>query len=331
MQIISVSGFGYSGSGAVIDYLKGYSNISVFDAVEFQLLHEADGLLDLRYFLSESRERISCNAAINRFLRLQQKGILARVLKNRVGEEYDRIVEDFISNLTCAEWNGRSQFDPEDVDTYSNSLLIRKIQEKLGFKLKKIGVTYPKYKQRYYSIASESKFDECASQFIFSLFDTLKIPYKEKKCVFDMLLSATNPDDGMQFFEDCKCIVVDRNPVDIWAVSKRKDDDYSFMPYNNVKQFVRYYRSMRTYMKHSKNALYIQYEDLIYKYEETTNLISNYLGETDRPTNEFLYFDPRKSAKYTNLENKETIDPQELKYIKENLSEYLYDFDAYKR
>ena len=84
MQIISVSGFGYSGSGAVIDYLKGYSNISVFDAVEFQLLHEADGLLDLRYFLSESRERISCNAAINRFYDFNRKEFLQEFLKTEL-------------------------------------------------------------------------------------------------------------------------------------------------------------------------------------------------------------------------------------------------------
>ena len=48
-NLICVSGFGYSGSGLIIDFLN-YSNNTVFPPIEFRLLKDIDGLLSLRNF-----------------------------------------------------------------------------------------------------------------------------------------------------------------------------------------------------------------------------------------------------------------------------------------
>lgn len=327
-MIIGVTGYGYTGSGAVIDYLKGYNQVEAKDNVEFQLLQAADGVLDLKYHLTKSRQRINCNCAIKRFITLQSTGTLGRVLNYETRNRFLDITMNYVNNLVMCEWQGESAFDPCDVDIFSYNKKVRCLQEYIKKILYKVHVDYPSQKIRYYSAMSEQEFDDITSKYIMDVFQELNIPYKEKHCVLDMLFSATNPQEGMEFFESPKCIVVDRNPIDIWIVSKRTDDNYSFMPNDKVEKFVNYYRLMRENQKKCSNALYIQYEDLIYKYDDTKEKINNYLGFANNPEREFMYFDPNKSVVYTNLEKKETINVSEINYIKENLKEYLYRFPS---
>ena len=58
-MIVSTCGYGSTGASAVLDYLRGYDNVNLLDSLEFQLVHEADGVSDLKYHLTQSRERIS--------------------------------------------------------------------------------------------------------------------------------------------------------------------------------------------------------------------------------------------------------------------------------
>lgn len=324
-MIISTCGYGYTGASAVLDFLQGYNSIQYLDYVEFQLLHQVDGILDLKYHLTQNKERISCNSAINRFLRQQKKGTFAAKIRKLIGKKYDSLTQEYIKSLTIAQWDGRSNYDPSDVSAYSSSKIIFRFERAINKILKKLNIMYPK-KKRYFSILSVDLFDEITKKYLNGILQALSIE-DDKDILLDMLFSATNPDAGTEFFDESKIILVDRDPRDIFIVSHRKDEEYSFMPFDTVENFIAYYRALRKETTLSNKVLVVRYEDLIYKYWETTDRIIKFLGYKNRPENEFKFFNPDISMKYTNLKS-ETFEG-EIKKIESELHEFLYDFTPY--
>ena len=147
--------------------------------------------------------------------------------------------------------------------------------------------------------------------------------------MMDMLFSATNPSVGMEFFNDPKAIVVDRDPRDLFLAARRNVWANAYMPWDSAESFTRYYKAVRENSKESKRALRIQYEDLIYKYYETTSTIMEYLEKDYRPDNEFKYFNPDVSVRYTNRKVDQIEYRDQIAYIERELPEYLYEFHKY--
>lgn len=329
-MVIAVCGYGSSGASAVTDFLKGYENIQVVP-FEFQILHQTDGLSDLKYHLVVSRERVSCNAAIYRFKRLMFNSIEGTRLRKLVGSEYDNIVNRFLSKIILIEWNGRSNYDPTDVSDRSKYRFIQYIQRGLSYVFRKINVNwhYPSYRTRYFSILEETEFDKAAKSFLKELFRAFGGDFKDN-LVLDMALSAINPIQGAELIEDIKIISVSRDPRDTYICCCDEDYINRFMPREPVNSFVVFYRTIMNRTVWDSRCLNIRYEDMIYNYKETTDDIIKYLGLEKRPDNEFVYFNPNISVKYTNFFRTHPEYIKDIKYIEEELSEFLYDFCEYK-
>ncbi|MGN9152241.1 sulfotransferase [Bariatricus sp. HCP3S3_E12] len=329
-MIVSTCGYGSTGASAVLDYLRGYDNVNLLDSLEFQLVHEADGVSDLKYHLTQSRERIGCNAAIKRFLRLK-KTPLGYKLK-RLGVDFDKLTEEYIGELVQVSWKGYSSYDPLDVANIPSNFYLYKARRALNKMLRTICNRwhYPRFQKRYFSLLSEEEFDLITKKYIQKLFDSIGFSL-EKDIITDMLFSATNPALGMEFFDDAKAIVVMRDPRDLFLTIQSHLWTNGFQPWDSVEKFVLYYKSLieHTVRTGDNRILNIQYEDLIYNYEETTQVINAFLGYDNRPANEFKYFDPDVSVRYTQRFTKATQYAAEIKYIEENLPQYLYDFKQY--
>lgn len=328
-MVISTCGYGYTGASAVLDFLRGYDSIQILESVEFQMLHQADGILDLKYYLVESRERIACNAAIKRFKRLQKSGVLACRLRKLMGNRLDELTDEYLSNLIQVAWKGRSNYDPDDVCARSKYGIIRFAHRAANyiFRKCKIKFSFPRYKERYFSIMTEERFDALTKDYLAKLMEALKVDMT-KDLALDMLFSATNPRKGTEFFDEAKTIIVDRDPRDIFIVSQRSDEQYTFMPWDTAENFINYYRILRENTVITEDVLIVRYEDLIYDYWNTTQKIMDYLGYSERPNNEFKYFNPDVSVKYTNLKNLGLYFSQ-IKSIEDKLPDYLYDFKPY--
>mgnify|MGYP006872937219 FL=1 len=84
-MIVGVCGHGYSGSGAVVDYLKEKPDCQVCGNIELSLAYMPHGLQDLDYHVNESVSRYySSDAAIKDFLRLHERMHIPRTLDRRV-------------------------------------------------------------------------------------------------------------------------------------------------------------------------------------------------------------------------------------------------------
>ena len=104
-MIIGVNGYGYSGSGAVIDLLKEYKEIQVLDKFEFQWLHQPDGIFDLEYQVVENKGRQNSNAALQRFIR-NSRMRPAFALQLATMGKFHKISKEYIQNISLVEWKG---------------------------------------------------------------------------------------------------------------------------------------------------------------------------------------------------------------------------------
>jgi hypothetical protein len=172
---------------------------------------------------------------------------------------------------------------------------------------------------------SSEEFTEKTSKYFDDYFKTLGLS-DEKPIVLEQLFSFSSPQEGMEYFNSAKCILVTRDPRDVFAASKYKNTDKSasrFMPINgDVKTFVKYYQCLYENISESENVIIVSFEDLIYKYDETKKKIAEFLNISD--VSSFgSKFHPEISVKNTAFYKKvENID-DEIKYITDNLSQYL--------
>ena len=76
---------------------------------------------------------------------------------------------------------------------------------------------------------------------------------------------------------------------------------------------------------------FLQFEDLIYRYDETTAKLMDWLGlKPEWHTAKQQFFIPNRSIKNTRIWEKEPCDLSEVRYIEEHLGPYLYHLEADK-
>ena len=150
--------------------------------------------------------------------------------------------------------------------------------------------------------------------------------------LMDQLLLPHNLYRMENYFDDnAKVIVVERDPRDVFILNKYIWAQNNFgvpMPYE-VNEFCKYYKGMRESEKptNSKKVLRINFEDLIYKYDETVKKVMKHLDFSEQMhVNKKTRFNPDLSIKNTQIFNSSHKYDEEMKIIEGELKEYLYDF-----
>lgn len=149
----------------------------------------------------------------------------------------------------------------------------------------------------------------------------------------DQPFPSNNPEICFKYFEDdCKAIIVNRDPRDLYLISKTLSFGWEmrFTPTYNVDDFIFYYRDqMKLIKEYSEDVLFVQFEDLIYNYEKETTRIKEFLGLKD-PTYPRKYFNPDISIANTQMMLRYKQYQEDILKIEKALSEYLYPFDISK-
>ena len=332
-MILNVSGIGESGSSAVIDYLRQYSEIKVIDTksihVEFQIIHMADGINDLKYHLVTNHERIACNAAIKRFSRLLKYGLWSRGMRAAYGSRFDDWCQRLTNDIIQVRWKGKnSGCDPIDIKNSSRYQFVNNIEKQIYRVVHKLNSNweFPPKQDKYFAMFSELDFNELIKKYMAELCEMIDID-NSKINILDQLFSSTNMKQGTEFFDDARSIIVVRDPRDIYASAQINKQDSRFMPIDDVHAFVKYYQTLRRNVVADETAIVIQYEDLIYKYKTTVASIQRFLGLSNLPEKEFSYLNPVYGIKYTNRKDLYKYVESDISVIERDLCEYLYDFD----
>lgn len=312
MKIVSITGYGYSGSSAVKDLLREYEDICFLGDRELQLFDPPDGIRDLESHINDELYYINNSIAIRRFLIFMRH--------NRfMNKKNEKTVEEYLNNFVEIQWRGRTGFEKGLVfgPSYGWWLIKRgldEIYERLFHKYSNILNT------DFYITSPNNHFEEITKNFIDKF---IKVSGGEGEIVaVDQLFPAIAPEKYFKYVNDPYCIVVDRDPRDIYLEAKKKN--VNLIPLESAEDFVKYYKLTRGKKINSSRVLYIQFEDLIYHGETTKRTIENFLGAKCH-INQGRYFKPDVSIHNTRLYLQPGEYAGEIEYIEKNLFEALYN------
>ena len=337
-MIIGTCGCCSTGSSAVSDYLKEFDNVKVLDNIEFTFVYLPDGLSDLYYHLVENICRDeSSNVAITRF-RQMMKSLKRYICRNNgiSFKQYDLIVEDFLSSLVQMSFKAARRSDVWLDDSWIRRNIGSRIfqQRIIPFINKKIHgccEIYP-YRKIELSVNPENalgKFQGFVDSFIRASGGD-----SNDMIVLDQPFIGNDPVASFKFYKDAYAFVVDRDPRDNYIFAKEfLYKKGKFMPTNNVKEFVCYYRLMRDNMKYKQEhprVMRLHFEDMVYDYDNTTEKIRRFLNLYENPNPKSI-FDPNLSVNNTQLILRFPQYAEDVKYIEEQLPEYLYDFSRFPK
>lgn len=324
--IVSISGLGYSGSGALVDLLKEYEENSVLDKFEFNILYIPDGIMDLNYHLCEGHYRfMSSDVAIRRFKRRIE------TMKSRFDPItngcFSKFANDYIDSLIQVQWRGNSyihQGDQPIVLRYIKYRIAMPLRNKIESILRKRLSVWPD-EEMYLSILPE-EFETKTKLFMNGTIQAAIENRQTRNIIIDQLFPGDNPSDCMNYISNSKLIIVQRDPRDIYILLKRHlRGRAGFIPVGDVRDFIEYYQRLIPNVSENKKILRICFEDLIYKYEETCARVERFL-DISHHVNKNKYFKPTVSVNNTRLFEAEKDYAEDIKIIETELREWLYVF-----
>ena len=334
-RIISCASYYGTGSSAVTDYLSEFSSIYSFTNEEFRFVQDPDGISDLEYNLVENFNRHNSGHAIKRFKRLvdlNNGNMFARKYSRFLGDKWKKYSYDYIDKLTDFTYKGWWQYDLIDRGKffYFRKRIINKILKMTIWRGQPDRALNTMKKEiTYCSHPSEEYFLECTRSYIDSLFSSVSSGYD--MVMVDQIVPPTNLKRYLRYFNNIKVCVVDRDPRDIFVSDKYLWKD-GVIP-NDVEKFCLWFKYTRSHRKtetfDGENVIFLRFEDLVYRYNETTARINTWLGLDEKDhTEKFKFFNPGVSINNTQTWKKVKCDENEIRYIEKELGEYLYDFDG---
>lgn len=332
-KILSVSGYGSTGSSAVVNFLEEFENCHVMGG-EFRLVQDPDGLEDLCYNLTNSWGWVRSDAYIRRFKKYTDiigRRISPLTYGEHLNKEFNfnffKYRDQFIENITDTKWQGHWFYHDYHERNYFQ-VLIENFKRSLSwhFGLSPLWLRKNTKKSEMFFVKSDADVYDHARNFLKKLFDELDIT--AEYLVFDQLILPYHKTKFDPLFPGFKQIVVDRDPRDVFLDAKNYNA-YPITP--NIESFISFYETSRklNVVENNESTLLIRFEDLIYQYGETTKKIVDFLGiDFANHTKKFSRLDPKVSIKNTKTWCKEENlgYRRDMEVVKERLSEWCYDF-----
>lgn len=333
-MIIGACGFGATGSSLVTDLLSEFDELQHFGDFEFSFVYKADGVEDLEYHLVKQFSRsISGDTAIKRFLYSSKYIYTPLIHKPTDARIFMNIANKYVDALLQTKFKGMESIDvisgniPRNIIALGmKKIILPKTIERV---LKRPTYGWPN-RDVYISIKPENFYD-ASKEYIRDILKAMGADLR-KPIVLDQPFEANSPEQSFKFFDDPYAIVVDRDPRDLYLEAKyRGIAEYRFVPRNDINSFCEYYRRIRTGrpQKDTDRILNVQFEDLIYEYEINVKRIINFLG-LGVHVRKRKSFNPDRSVNNTQLIRMYPKEKSAIKYIEEQLTEFLYPFEKYK-
>lgn len=286
--IVSVQGFGYSGSGAVLDLLREYSNSLVLGYIdpemrssnknclaEIEILRLPGGLYEIENNLNVENVYFN-DALLNRTVALFENSALYKL-----DERIKDLFTSFFISITSQRITNLSK-------TYYNGYLYNPDERKDIYFLKQL---------------SKGEYINKCRNLLTHIFNTLH--NGDDYIIADQLFSDSefNIDRNLLYVPNLKTIIVVRDPRDTYAWALKKNIEW--ISHHTVEEFVIWYRNQYQKIdeiKDDSRCLIIKYEDLVLNYELTVKNIEQYLGyNTNQHIKKLEYFDPKISNKFIGL------------------------------
>ena len=284
IKFISCASYYGSGSSAVTDYVSEFNSVYSFTNEEFRFVQDPDGVSDLEYNLVENFNRHNSGHALKRFKKLvdfQSGNFLFKRYEKFFLGNWKKYSYEYINNLTDFTYQGWWQYDLLDKGSlfYLKKRLLNKILHLTIWRSQpERCLNSMKGEITYCSHPTEEKFLNCTKQYISQLFGS--VCNGANIVMVDQIVPSTNLKRVLRYFDDIQVVIVDRDPRDIYVLEKYVWQD-GIIP-NDVETFCKWFKYTRAHRKNELNdgskVKFIQFEDMVYKYEETTSTLAGWLG-----------------------------------------------------
>lgn len=312
-NIVSVQGFGFSGSGAVTDFLREFSNCLVLGSIdsegsltegnknvngEIDFLRHAGGLFEIELYLNDNNLFFK-DAVMKRFVKLVNSDMMFHDsrMKLLVNQFYNQLIDFEINTKGHNDYNAH----------ISNAL-------------------YPDSNIKVMKNIELAQYRSLCRRLLVEMMNTF---YEEKYdfLVLDQLCGDFNFDFDKysMYIPNLKMIVVYRDPRDTYAYALMKD--VPWIPHDNVQSFIKWYGiSKRELNFDSKRYLIVRFEDLVLNYEETSKQIIHYLClDIKNHLLPLCSFDPKQSIKNISIWKKMTNYSEDMYMILKTFPEMCYN------
>lgn len=347
MLNVGVVGFYASGSSAVIDFLKEFDNVGIAldrdnfgkeRPYEHLLFVSSGGLFDCVNLLTNGNSLYQSDMIINRFIRANERQFQNDFVsfgsyKKMFGPDFQKLYRRFLDDIG-ASVGGRTTEHKIGV-RFSLIYAFVQIAFKIlyGRPIVKLGKkNIYDGQDSYWACPSPEEVCSAAKRYTNGYFE-LCAQDKKDIMAYDQIVRPQNTDSIKKLFDsNFKVIVVMRDARDIYFLSKYF---FSKPPYSlwsaplpvDIDQFCRYWKANTTYDPIPGKVLSINFEDMIYKYNETERTICDFLGlDVSSHSRRFTSFDPRKSIFNTQTFYQSETTLEESKQIAEKIPECIYDF-----
>ena len=311
INFINVAGFLGSGSSAVVDLLKEFENFNECDS-EIRFVKDPYGIIDLESALINHWDLINSAAAIADFREMCRKGcrhgghFFSRPgmgYVRKINPDFMKITDQYIDKLTDFEYIGdyyhfkfKKNYLKYLIDRYRTAIEI--------YTKGKLKTGNRNLKPLHFSCPTQQKFNEATKWYIDEIFRPLCCGLESPFIILDQAVPATNTQVIHRYFNNSKMIIVDRDPRDTF-VNEFLSGCYLGNDYNDVqggRNYVLQQRKLRESMVIDKDILYVKFEDLILKYDDTRKIIADFLDvPLSKHINKHKYLKTEISAKNIGL------------------------------
>lgn len=337
-KIIIPTGYMESGSSAVTDLISEFRGYEALNgSFEYILLHCPDGVFDLEDKLLIGNNAIRSDEALRTFRKrmyelYHEKFWWPANYKKHIGRNFMDVTDAYIENLVQYQMN--AYWYMQEICTFP--VFVKLCIRKFIFVITRGKVLLEKplqYKPMQVSFVGPDEFYKKTKQYLNAIFEMLGI--KEHHLILDQLLLPFNLYRMDKYFgNNTECFVVERDPRDVFVANKYiKCKTAEIVPYpTEADKFCEYYKRLRQIEKPCNNPHVhrIFFEDLIYRYEESVEMILDILClDKTAHRKKRKVFNPDRSINNTQMFLKPEYQ-REIEIIERELEEFLYDF-PYKR
>lgn len=332
MRIITCASYYGTGSSAITNLISEFDSVFSLGEEEFRFLQDPDGVADLEYNLVENFNRHNSGHALKRFRRLVDLNSATLF-----GSKYESVFKgkwkekayQYIDDLVDFSYHGWWQYDLIDKGKcfYFRKRVLNKLLHLTLWRNKpERTLNTMKKEVTYCSHPTEEEFLSKTRTFVDELFGSVS---KKDIVMVDQLVPPTNIARYLRYVNDLQVVVVDRDPRDLFVLEKYFWQD-GIIP-ADVEEFCKWFKYTREHRKTEKHdtakVKFVQFEDLIYRYEKTTAELIRWLELDDNDhSRRRQIFNPSVSIGNTQVWKKINMDPAEIEKIEKELKEYLYDF-----
>ena len=292
-KFICVSGYGKSGSGAVISILNEFNQIGGIKK-EFRIARDPMGLSYLHNEIIDNWEFVRHSKAIDNFLDYCLMLSRKETIFSKTGKNLSKILDlDFYeeSQSFINAISNFSYFGDTLLNRYTSSrkdLIISRVKSK--FKI-------PNTKKMYFACPDDDFFIVQVQSFMKKIFVKYSTKNNLKKVVLNQAISLKDIDRQLSYFKTNKLIIVDRDPRDIFAtmLNEKRLLGGEVDPMIMAEKYIIWHRLLRKNIQpnHKAEVLNIKFEKLFSDYDSEISSIKNFFDISTEHSRKFSLFNPK--------------------------------------